>query len=69
MNKYNFGGINFPSKDDDWIEIEKNALTIALNILYAKKRKYIPFWCFTEIVKASYSFHDSKWNRTTLSCS
>ena len=42
MNKYNFEGINFPLKDDDWIEIEKNALTIALNILYAKKENIYP---------------------------
>ena len=42
MNKYDFEGINFPSKDDDWIEIEKNTLTIALNILYAKKENIHP---------------------------
>ena len=37
INKYNCEGINFPSDKDDWKKIEKNNLTIALNLLYVKK--------------------------------
>ena len=32
-NKYNWKGINYPSKIDDWKIFEKNNPTIALNIL------------------------------------
>ena len=35
-------GINYPSKIDDWKKIEKNNLTIALNISYTKKEKVYP---------------------------
>ena len=41
INKYNWKGINFPSEKDDWKKIKKNNVTIALNVLYAKKKKYI----------------------------
>ena len=34
-------GINFPSQKDDWEKNEKNSVTIAVNILQAKKRKNI----------------------------
>ena len=37
INKYNLEGINFPSEKDDWNKIEKNTVTAALNVLYAKK--------------------------------
>ena len=37
INKYNWEGINFPSKRDDWKKIEKNDVAIALNVLYNKK--------------------------------
>ena len=50
--------MNFPSKRDDCKKKkkkEKNNVTIALNVLYAKKQ--------------SYSFNDSKWRKMTLSCS
>ena len=30
---------NFPSQKDDWRKFEKNNVTIALNVLYAKKEK------------------------------
>ena len=30
---------NFPSEKDDWKKIVKNDITIALNVLYAKKKK------------------------------
>ena len=32
----------FPSEKDDWKNIEKNNLTIALNVLYAKKENIYP---------------------------
>ena len=39
INKYNWEGINFPSKKNDWKKIDNCSLTIALNVLYAKKEK------------------------------
>ena len=33
--------MNFPSEKDDWKKIENNNPTIALNVLYAKKKRYI----------------------------
>ena len=39
INKYKLEGINSPSERDDWKRFEKNNVTIALNVLYAKKRK------------------------------
>ena len=44
--KYNWEGINFPSEKDDWKKFEKNNVTIALNVLYAKKEKNISCLCF-----------------------
>ena len=41
INKYNWKEKNFPSEKDDWKKIEKNNVTFALNVLYAKKKKYI----------------------------
>ena len=37
INKYNWERINIPSEKDDWEKFEKNNVTIALNVLYAKK--------------------------------
>ena len=34
--------MNFPSKRDDFKKIEKNNVTITLNVLYAKKEKQFP---------------------------
>ena len=42
MDKYNWKGINYPSKIDDWKTFEKNNLIIALNILYIKEKKIGP---------------------------
>ena len=42
INKYNWEGINFPSEKDDWKKFEKNNVTIALNVLHAKKEKIYP---------------------------
>ena len=39
VNKYNWEGIYFPSEKDDWKKIEKNNITIAINILYVKTEK------------------------------
>ena len=46
LNKYNWKGINFPSKNHDWKKIEKNNVIIALNVLYVEKEKYICSLCF-----------------------
>ena len=37
INKYYWEGINVPSEKDDWKKFKKNNVTIALNVLYAKK--------------------------------
>ena len=42
INKYNWEGINYPSKIDDWKKFEKNNPTIALNILYIKEKEILP---------------------------
>ena len=36
------GRSKFPSEKDDWKKFEKNNVTIALNVLYAKKEKIYP---------------------------
>ena len=41
INKYNWCGINFPSKQYDGAKFDKANLTIALNVLNEKKRKYV----------------------------
>ena len=58
INKYNWKGISFPSEKDTWKKFEKNNLTIALNVLYAKKKKYILFIFqnIAEIVKRKLFF-------------
>ena len=42
MNKYNWKGINYPSKIDDWKTFEKNDPTIALNIWVIKEKEIYP---------------------------
>ena len=42
INKYNLEGINFPLEKDNWKKIEKNNVTIALTVLYAKIEKIYP---------------------------
>ena len=39
INKYNWKGINYPSKLVDWKTLEKNDPVIALNILYIKEKE------------------------------
>ena len=41
INKYNREWINFQSEKDDWRTFEKNNVTTAVNVLYAKKEKNI----------------------------
>ena len=42
--KYNWEEINFPSEKDDWKKIDKNNVTVALNVLYGKKEKIYPVY-------------------------
>ena len=42
LNKYDWEGINFPSEKDNWKKIEKNNVTIALDVLYAIKEEIYP---------------------------
>ena len=53
IDKYDWEGINYPSEKDDQKKFEQNNLTVALNVLYAKKKKYIlpTFQNITQIVK------------------
>ena len=44
LNKYNWKGINYPSKIDDWKKFEINNLTIAINILYTKETEILPVY-------------------------
>ena len=46
INEYIWEGINFLSEKDNWKKIQKNNVTIALNVLYAKKGKNISSLCF-----------------------
>ena len=52
-NKCYWEGINFPSEKDNWKLFEKNNVSIALNVFYAKKEKYIMLVVqnITQIVK------------------
>ena len=53
INKYKWEGINLPSEKGDWKNFEKNNVTIVLNVLFAKKEKFILFIFpnISEIVK------------------
>ena len=42
INKYNWKGINYPSVMDYWEKNKEKILTIAINVLYAKKEKIYP---------------------------
>ena len=42
ISKYNWKGINYPKKRDDWKTLEKNNPTIALPILYIKEKEILP---------------------------
>ena len=45
LNNYNWEGIHLPS-EKDWKKFKKNDVTVALNVLYAKKEKNISCLCF-----------------------
>ena len=53
INKYKWKEINFPLEKGDWKYVIKNNVKTAINILYAKKEKYIllMFQNITQIVK------------------
>ena len=53
VNKYKWEEKKCPSEKDDWKNIEKNNVAIAINVLYVKKGKYIPFMFqnITKVVK------------------
>ena len=40
--KYNWKGINYPPKIDDWKTFEKNNPTIALKVLHTKEKEISP---------------------------
>ena len=42
INKYKWEGIHYSSEKDDRKKFEKNNVTIALNVLHAKKEKIYP---------------------------
>ena len=53
ITKYNWEEIYFLSEKDDWKNIEKDSVTIALNVFYTKKEKIylLMFQNITQIVK------------------
>ena len=53
INKYNWKEINLPSEKDDWKKLEKNNVSIALNVLYTKIEKHtlLMFQNITQILK------------------
>ena len=53
INKYNSEGINIPSEKDDWEKNVKSNVKIPVNVLHAKKKKYIllMFQNITQTVK------------------
>ena len=72
INKYNWDRKNFPSEKYNWKKFEKKNVTIALNVLYAKKEKIYPAFVSkhnSDCEKKSYSFNDFKRRKLALSCS
>ena len=70
INKYNCEAINFLSEKDDWKKFEKNNVTIAPDVLFAKKEKIDPAYvskhnsnCEKKII------HGFKRRQMALSCS
>ena len=67
INEYNWEGIHFWLEKNEWRKIEKNNVTIALNVLYGKKEKNISCLCFKTQLKpskTSYLFNDFKQRNT-----
>ena len=44
ISNYNWEGTHFPLEKNDWKKFEKNnvTVTVTLNVLHGKKKKYIP---------------------------
>ena len=42
ISKYNWKGINYPKKIDDWQTLEKNYSKVALHILHIKQKEILP---------------------------
>ena len=70
INKYNWEGVNYPSEKNEWKKIEKNNVTIVLNVLYAKKENIYPAYvskhnsnCEKQI---NGSFNDFKRKKTMV---
>ena len=68
INEYNYKGINVPSEKDNWKKIVKNNVTIALNVLYAKKEKVYPAYAYISQQNSNREKHDFK-RRKTMSLS
>ena len=66
INEYQWEGIGFLSGKDICKKSDKNNVTIALNILCAKNKKYIlvMFQKKIKLERATYSFDDFKLKRT-----
>ena len=61
--------MDYSSEKDDWKKFEKNNVTIALNVLHAKRTINISCVCFKTYLKSqktSYSFNDFKRKQTTM---
>ena len=68
INKHNWEGMNFPSEKDDWKNFEKNNVTMALNVFYAKKEKIHPAYvlkhnsnCEKQVILLMIS-NEEKWH-------
>ena len=59
INTYNWKGIYYPTKIDDWKTYEKNNPTIALNISYIKEKEIYPTYIskHNSIKKNNKQFH------------
>ena len=44
INEYNWNGIKYPSKIDEWKTFEENNMTITLNILFIKEKEIYPVY-------------------------
>ena len=60
INRYNREGITFLSKKDDWKKFEKNNVSIAPNVLYAKREK--TSYCFNVRNREKWHYLTEKWH-------
>ena len=69
IDKHNWEGVNYPLEKDDCKKIEKNNITIALNVLYAKNGKIsLSYVSKHNSKRESYFFNDSKWKKMASYC-